>query len=164
MRDRVLTYLIVDAMDEMTYQAISKYFTHLSNVGYFNQSNVNKLLLLTFIQELVDYDFRGLISEEDYNDINKALYCLYGSSCLIPYPDYYNTKRRRTMYIGSISELTHRVEALEEAVEQGGGGGGGGSITDKAIIVPSLIEEDEETTNTDSPDAPADPVVDGDNE
>lgn len=160
MRDRVLTYLIVDAMDEMTYQAISKYFTHLSNVGYFNQSNVNKLLLLTFIQELVDYDFRGLISEEDYNDINKALYCLYGSSCLIPYPDYYNTKRRRTMYIGSISELTHRVEALEES----GGGGGGGSITDKAIIVPSLIEEEGETTNTDSPNAPADPVVDGDNE
>lgn len=160
MRDRVLTYLIVDAMDEMTYQAISKYFTHLSNVGYFNQSNVNKLLLLTFIQELVDYDFRGLISEEDYNDINKALYCLYGSSCLIPYPDYYSTKRRRTMYIGSISELTHRVEALEES----GGGGGGGSIIDKAIIVPSLIEEEEETTNTDSPDAPADPVVDGDNE
>lgn len=147
-------------MDEMTYQAISKYFTHLSNVGYFNQSNVNKLLLLTFIQELVDYDFRGLISEEDYNDINKALYCLYGSSCLIPYPDYYNTKRRRTMYIGSISELTHRVEALEES----GGGGGGGYITDKAIIVPSLIEEEGETTNTDSPDAPADPVVDGDNE
>ena len=163
MRDRVLTYLIVDAMDEMTYQAISKYFTHLSNVGYFNQSNVNKLLLLTFIQELVDYDFRGLISEEDYNDINKALYCLYGSSCLIPYPDYYNTKRRRTMYIGSISELTHRVEALEEAVEQGGGGGGG-SIIDKAIIVPSSIEDDEEITNGDSPDAPATPVVDGDNE
>lgn len=160
MRDRVLTYLIVDAMDEMTYQAISKYFTHLSNVGYFNQSNVNKLLLLTFIQELVDYDFRGLISEEDYNDINKALYCLYGSSCLIPYPDYYNTKRRRTMYIGSISELTHRVEALEESIE-----GGGGSITDKAIIVPTLIIEDDNSANpsTDDDENYQGPSIDDEN-
>lgn len=147
-------------MDEITFEAVNKYFTHLSNVGYFSQSNVDKLLLLTFIQEMIDNDFRGLISEEDYDYINKALYCLYGSSCLIPYPDYYNTKRRRTMYIGSISELTHRVEALEES----GGGGGGGSITDKDIIVPSLIEEEGETTNTDSPNAPADPIVDGDNE
>lgn len=142
-------------MDEITFEAVNKYFTHLSNVGYFSQSNVDKLLLLTFIQEMIDNDFRGLISEEDYDYINKALYCLYGSSCLIPYPDYYNTKRRRTMYIGSISELTHRVEALEES---------GGSIPDKAIIVPSLNEGNEVTTNGSSPDAPANPIVDGDNE
>lgn len=132
-------------MDEITFEAVNKYFTHLSNVGYFSQSNIDKLLLLTFIQEMIDNDFRGLISEEDYDYINKALYCLYGSSCLIPYPDYYNTKRRRTMYIGSISELTHRVEALEES---------GGSIPDKAIIVPSLNEGNEGTTNGSSPDAP----------
>lgn len=142
-------------MDEIIFEAVNKYFTHLSNVGYFNQSNVDKLLLLTFIQEMIDNDFRGLISEEDYDYINKALYCLYGSSCLIPYPDYYNTKRRRTMYIGSISELTHRVEALEES---------GGSIPDKAIIVPSLNEGNEGTTNGSSPDAPGTPVVDEDNE
>lgn len=141
----LLLYLIVDVMDEITFEAVNKYFTHLSNVGYFSQSNIDKLLLLTFIQEMIDNDFRGLISEEDYDYINKALYCLYGSSCLIPYPDYYNTKRRRTMYIGSISELTHRVEALEES---------GGSIPDKAIIVPSLNEGNEGTTNGSSPDAP----------
>ena len=142
-------------MDEITFEAVNKYFTHLSNVGYFSQSNVDKLLLLTFIQEMIDNDFRGLISEEDYDYINKALYCLYGSSCLIPYPDYYSTKRRRTMCIGSISELTHRVEALEES---------GGFILDKAIIVPSLNEGNEGTTNGSSPDAPGTPIVDGDNE
>lgn len=142
-------------MDEITFEAVNKYFTHLSNVGYFSQSNVDKLLLLTFIQEMIDNDFRGLISEEDYDYINKALYCLYGSSCLIPYPDYYSTKRRGTMYIGSISELTHRVEVLEES---------GGSIPDKAIIVPSLNEDNEETTNGDSPDAPGTPIEEGNNE
>ena len=90
-------------MDEITFEAVNKYFTHLSNVGYFSQSNVDKLLFLTFIQEMIDNDFRGLISEEDYDYINKALYCLYGSSCFIPYPDYYNTKRRRIIK-GNIHE------------------------------------------------------------
>lgn len=151
----LLLYLIVDVMDEITFEAVNKYLTHLSNVGYFSQSNVDKLLLLTFIQEMIDNDFRGLISEEDYDYINKALYCLYGSSCLIPYPDYYNTKRRRTMYIGSISELTHRVEALEESAD---------SIPDKAIIVPSLNEGNEGTTNGGSPDSPGAPIEEGNNE
>lgn len=136
-------------MDNLTYEALSKYFTHLSNVGYFKQSDVDKLIVLTFIQELLDRDFRGLVTEDDYNYIVKAMYCLYGSSCLIPYPDYYSTKTRGIMYIGSMSELTHRVEALEETVEQGGGGGG--TITDKSIIVPLLIEEvdDSELDNND---------------
>lgn len=137
-------------MDNLTYEALSKYFTHLSNVGYFKQSDVDKLIVLTFIQELLDRDFRGLVTEDDYDYIVKAMYCLYGSSCLIPYPDYYSTKTRGIMYIGSMSELTHRVEALEEAIEQGGGGGGG-TITDKSIIVPMLIEEvnDSELNNND---------------
>ena len=143
-------------MDNLTYEALSKYFTHLSNVGYFKQSDVDKLIVLTFIQELLDRDFRGLVTEDDYNYIVRAMYCLYGSSCLIPYPDYYSTKTRGIMYIGSMSELTHRVEALEES--------GGGSIPDKAIIVPSLIEDNEGTTDGTSPDAPDTPVVDGDNE
>ena len=146
-------------MVNIAYEAVNRYFNHLSNVGYFKQSDVNKLILITFIQELLDQDFRGLVSENDYDAINRALYCLYGSSCLIPYPDYYKNKTNGVMYTGSMSELVHRVEALEE-----GGGGGGELIQDKQIIVPSLIiEDDEEITNGDSPDAPGTPVVDGDN-
>lgn len=142
-------------MDNITFESVSKYFTHLSNVGYFRQSNVDKLILLIFMQELIDRDFRGLVSEDDYKDINKALYCLYGSNCLIPYPDYYNTKTRRTMYIGSMSELAHRVEALEDSLKIE-------EILDKQVIIPG-----DEPANNDNnkgqvipPDKEVDPIND----
>jgi len=117
-------------MDNLAFESVSRYFTHLTNVGYVKQSSVDKLLLLTFIQELIDWDFRGLVTEDDYEDINKALYCLYGSNCLIPYPDYYNTKNRRTMYIGSMSELAHRVEAAEATAQKME------EILDKQVVIP----------------------------
>lgn len=144
-------------MVNIAYEAVSRYFNHLSNVGYFKQSDVNKLILVTFIQELLDQDFRGLVSEDDYDAINRALYCLYGSSCLIPYPDYYKNKTNGVMYTGSMSELVHRVEALEE-----GGGGGGEPIQDKQIIVPSSIEEEVNNDDNDAPEEEIqDPLVDG---
>lgn len=105
-------------MVNQVYTALNKYFNTLTNVGYVKQGDVNKLLLLCSIEELLNNDFRGLVSQEDYNLINKALYCLYGSSCLIPYPDYYSDKNKRVMYLGSISELACRVNNLEDTVEE----------------------------------------------
>lgn len=101
-------------MGERVYNSLTSYFTSLKNIGYRKQSDVNRLLVFIAIQELLDNDFRGLVSEEDYDIINKALYCLYESTCLIPYPDYYNNRTMRTMYTGSMSELAHRVEGLEK--------------------------------------------------
>lgn len=101
-------------MDEEVYNSLTSYFTSLKNIGYRKQSDVNKLLVFITIQEVLDNDFRGLVSEEDYDIINKALYCLYGSTCLIPYPDYYNKKTTRIMDTGSMYELTHRIENLEK--------------------------------------------------
>ena len=115
------------------YEALCKYFGHLCNTGYAKQSEVDKLLLLALIRKMVDCDFRGLIDKTDYDIINKTLYKLYGTSCLTPYPDYYNCKTKRIMYNCSISELVHRVERLER---DGVPGGGPIHIDDKDIIVP----------------------------
>lgn len=95
-------------------ESIDKYFTHLSNTGYRKQRDVNKLLLYNYIQELLDNDFRGLVSIDDYKHINNALYCLYGTTCLIPFPDYYNNKNKQIMYTGSMSEMSNRVQRAEE--------------------------------------------------
>lgn len=105
-------------MDNITYNTLVRYFTNLSNIGYRKNSDVIKVLLLSSINKLLNNDFRGFITEEDYRKIEKALYCLYGNSCLIPYPDYYNTKNQRVMYNGSMSELIHRVVKAEEKVEE----------------------------------------------
>lgn len=115
------------------YEILCRYYDRLCNVGYVKQEEVDKILILCAIQKLVDCDFRGLVEEGDYATINNALYKLYGTSCLIPYPDYYNDKTKKIMYNCSISELVHRVERLES---EGVGVGPGLEIEDKPIIVP----------------------------
>lgn len=67
-------------------KSLSTYFKLLTQLGYVKQSDVYKLLVYNFIGELLTEDTKVYISEEDYKSIEQALYCLYGSSCLIPYP------------------------------------------------------------------------------
>jgi hypothetical protein len=71
---------------------------------------VEKLLLLSFYKDFVYSDFRGLPSGDDYHYIERALDCLYGSSCLIPYPDYLKMGK---LHIGEMTEMAQRVENLE---------------------------------------------------
>lgn len=106
------------------YESLCRYFTHLCHTGYMKQADVIKLLILTCIQRLVDCDFRGYLNEKDYNKINNALYNLYGTTCLMPYPDYYSNKDKRIMYTCSISELAYRINKLEEGVVPDGGSTG----------------------------------------
>lgn len=103
-------------MDEL-YYSLKKYFTTLENTGYISNNKVNKLVAYSAINDILNTDFQGWITEKDYKIINRALYCLYGSNCLIPFPDYYS-KNNRTMYKGSISELAYRVDSLEDLKEK----------------------------------------------
>ena len=74
-------------MDDLLYNSCVRYFTSLSNYGFKNETEVKKLLFYVFIQELVNSPLVD-ISEEDYKHLENALYCMYGTTCLIPYPDY----------------------------------------------------------------------------
>lgn len=78
-------------MDEVTRisaEAIQRYFTTLSQFGYKKYSDVDKLLVLIFIEETLAHDFAQFITEEDYRIITNALYCLYGSNCMIDFPKF----------------------------------------------------------------------------
>lgn len=78
----------MDRLDNLAYTGVSNYFQALSTFGYKGYKEVNKLLVLLFIEDLI----RGLLSiyinEEDYRTITNTLYCLFGSTCLIPYPEF----------------------------------------------------------------------------
>ena len=102
-------------MDEYVYNALMGYFRVLEKTGYYSYRKVEHLLILLFYYDLIYNDFRGYLCEEDYNLIDKALNCLYGETCLIPYPDYLKMGR---MYLGNISELTARVRHLEDTLEE----------------------------------------------
>ena len=101
----------VDVMDEIVYSALNKYYDVLGKTGYLPDSTVRKLLLLSFYKDFVFSDYRGLLSKEDYYLIERALNCLYGSDCLIPYPDYLKMGR---LHLGEMTEMAHRVKVLEE--------------------------------------------------
>lgn len=97
-------------MDEMIYNTLSYYFHALEVKGYMPFRDSVKALLLIFYRDFVFNDYRARITEEDYHLIEKALDCLYGTTCLIPYPDYLKMGK---LYLGEITELGTRVKNME---------------------------------------------------
>jgi hypothetical protein len=98
-------------MNDVVYNAIAKYYAILEKTGYVPYNNVLALLLLCFFKDFVYHDFRANISRGDYYTIEKALNCLFGSNCLIPYPDYLKMGK---LHIGEMTEMAQRVKTLEE--------------------------------------------------
>lgn len=99
-------------MGEMLYNSLCRYYNILCNTGYVPYNDVTKLLVLAFYWDMLMHNTHWCASEEDYHLIEKALNCLYGSTCLIPYPDYLKMSK---LNIGSMTELACRVKALEDA-------------------------------------------------
>jgi len=102
---------LVAVMDEIIYNALGSYYNALEKKGYMSYANMQKLLLLIFYRDFVFHDYRGLLSREDYLLIERALDCLWGSTCLIPYPDYLKMGK---LHLGEITELASRVRTLED--------------------------------------------------
>lgn len=98
-------------MNEILYNALTKYYHALELKGYMANSHAVKLLILIFFRDFVFHDYRGLITKEDYHLIEKALDCIYGSTCLMPYPDYLKMGK---LYLGEMTEMAQRVKTLED--------------------------------------------------
>ena len=98
-------------MDEMLYDSLMRYFHTLELKGYMPYKDMMKLLVLGFYRDFVFSDYRGIITRDDYLLIERALDCLYGSTCLIPYPDYLKMGK---LHLGEITELSYRVKTLED--------------------------------------------------
>ena len=97
-------------MDEIIYNALSSYYNVLGKTGYMSYEQSKKLLVLIFYRDFVYNDYRCNLSKEDYYMIERALNCLFGSTCLIPYPDYLKMGK---LHLGEITELGCRVKTLE---------------------------------------------------
>jgi hypothetical protein len=69
------------------YNAINRYYSLLKLTGYKSYREVEHLLIMTFLEELLDGPLSQFITERDYNSIVNSQYCLYGT-CMIPFPDY----------------------------------------------------------------------------
>lgn len=103
-------------MDEFVYKATSDYFHALEKLGYLSKDKVDSLLVLLFYYNLIYKDYRGFIKEEHYHIIEKALNCLYGVNCLIPYPDYLKMGKLK---LGEMTEIISRINALANLEVEG---------------------------------------------
>lgn len=97
-------------MDNILYDSLSSYYHALELHGYMAHSHAQRLLLLIFYRDFTLKDYRGQLSRDDYHLIERALDCLWGSSCLIPYPDYLKMGR---LHLGATTELAQRLRNLE---------------------------------------------------
>ena len=98
-------------MDEMVYDSLSHYYSVLQKTGYYKYDDLQKLLVLIFYKDYIFNDYRGLLSMDDYRLVERALDCLYGSTCLIPYPDYLKMGK---LHLGEITEVAQRVKTMED--------------------------------------------------
>lgn len=89
---------------EDAYNTINKYFSVLSHTGYKSYSEVNKIIILLFIEELLSGPLSRFITEKDYNIIDNILYCLY-DSCIILFP---NNKRSPDSIVDRVTDK-HRI-------------------------------------------------------
>ena len=102
-------------MDKVLNESLTRYFKVLSKLGYMSYSEVDKLLVLIFIYDLLESDCKSFITEGEYRIIDNALYCLYGSTCLIPYPEYLTMNN---LNLGSISELAYMMKKNKEDISK----------------------------------------------
>jgi len=98
-------------MGEIVYSALCRYYHALCKTGYMSYPQMQKLLILSFYKDFVFHDYRGLLSREDYGIIERALDCLWGSSCLIPYPDYLKMGK---LHLGEMTEMAQRIKKAED--------------------------------------------------
>ena len=74
-------------MGDILLEALTKYYHALEVKGYMSKAHSSKLLVMAFYWDFMYNDYRALLSKKDYRLIERALDCIYGPSCLIPYPD-----------------------------------------------------------------------------
>lgn len=78
----------MDNMTKISSTALERYFHTLSVFGYKSYDDVGKLIVLLFLEEILDSELGEFVTEEDYRTIINVLYCLMGNSCLIDIPSY----------------------------------------------------------------------------
>ena len=78
----------MDNITALTSEAFARYFNSLSKLGYKSYSDVNKLLVLSVIEDILSGELFLFVTEDDYRSITNALYCIMGNTCLIDLPNY----------------------------------------------------------------------------
>ena len=76
----------VDAMDELMYDNLIRYFKTLAHTGYKSYDVVFKMLVMDFIYEITHTELRYYITNKDIKLMRDLLYQFFGSTCEVSLP------------------------------------------------------------------------------
>lgn len=74
-------------MDNQIFNSLDQYFKTLSNYGYMSYDHTYDMMLMIIVQDIIT-NFACIITQEDYQMMSSLLECKYGTSCLMPYPEF----------------------------------------------------------------------------
>lgn len=95
--------MVVENKDRLN-DSFLRYFTSLSKLGKRDYTEVYKLLVYDLIVSLLEGPMSSYVTESDYIAMQELLYCLYGTTCLIPYPEYVTEDDRNKLVSLRITE------------------------------------------------------------
>ena len=98
-------------MERIVYNTLCTYFDALEKTGYMPNDVSNRALILSFYWDYIYNNPYHVLTRPEYMLVEKALDCLYGSTCLIPYPDYLKMGK---LHLGQMEEINARLQALED--------------------------------------------------
>lgn len=87
-------------LGNIAQQSLVRYFNVLEKTGYVNDSSVDKLILLQFLNDFLN-GFQEYITDKDYALIEKLINCLTDTSCLIPFRHYKEARPVNKYYVSN---------------------------------------------------------------
>lgn len=93
-------------INQNLYNSIKTYFDVLSKTGNFKEGNTYKLVLLSFISDVLESNCDTLIGEEDYNKLLTLYSEISNSNCLFDYPTFRTKIESNKVDINRVFRIT----------------------------------------------------------
>lgn len=77
------------SLSDSLMKGFIKYYNTLSKTGYVDKTHVNKLIIGSWINKVLDAEYGIVLNENQYNLLSKLWLCVVGD-CLVPYTKYCN--------------------------------------------------------------------------
>lgn len=103
-------------MIEYLNKTLDKYFALVASVGYLNYSTVYDILFLIAVVEFAYSDVESLLTDKDYKSIQNAIYKVFGTHCILPFPKHCCCMD--SLHLSDVSHLSQDVKYLKDRMEQ----------------------------------------------
>lgn len=78
----------MDNITEISHDSLNKYFKVLKNFGYLNKVETDRVLIVSFIEEMLNDKFSDFITADDYDIIVNTVNKICSNSCIIKFPSF----------------------------------------------------------------------------